>query len=122
MTFICRRSTTPMVLSPAFDVYAFCTWSIQNRGYNFVGAQIDDVHLPCGEMRREQIVIVGRNGEVVETLAGRSRQIELRHLLESAATGTRHECQSTGQRDKSDHQNSFVPHTKPPVILFGIFC
>jgi len=92
----------------------------QNPWLQFGGVQITTyICLRRDELRAH--VIVGRNGEIVKTLARAVPANRMVHILESAVQGTRHEGQSTGQRDKSvTDQNSVVPNYQPPVISLRI--
>src|SRR5882762_11786346 len=56
-------------------------------------------------MSREQVVVIRVNGEIVETLSRRSRQIELRQLFQRGSTRSSGNSQRSGQCDQAGHQN-----------------
>ena len=63
-------------------LHSFRTRRVRYRSNNFVGAEVDDVGLSCGEMRGQQVVIVLIYREVVEALSARAGQVKLRDLFE----------------------------------------
>lgn len=52
------------------------------RGHYLVRPNVDHVSLVCGEMRRNQVMVIRINREVVEALSTRSVNVELRNLLQ----------------------------------------
>jgi hypothetical protein len=65
-----------------WDIFhAFCAGCVGNGCHHFVRPQVDYICLPCPEMGREQVAIVGVNREIVEPLSGRPGQVELGHFL-----------------------------------------
>src|SRR5215470_8451707 len=63
----------------------FDSGNARNRSHDGVALELDHVEDPGGEMRGKQITTLVVDGEVIETLTCRSRQINGRDLLQRRA-------------------------------------
>src|SRR3989442_4891632 len=100
MTLMRDRSTTPIVFSPQFAVYlpafgdvghAFDAGYVPDGLDHLVRRQIYDVQEAGAEMGSEQVVVVLIDRQIVEALARRARELELRDPAQRRAG-----CPSTG--------------------------
>src|SRR5207244_10011228 len=97
--------------------HSFDAWCIGYDRDDSVGAQVDRIGLPRGEVRRDQVLVVVINRQVVKPLSSGAWQIKRGDLLQSRPRLAESACANSQKESGSEQQDTPSHHAPQGFIL-----